>query len=334
MSYLQPFVRQVRPRNESHIPPVDKIQNFLSEAKNTLVSDINELLVGYYINKKRWYDKGAKTKYQQRVSQVDPADLIRATEHAKVMASAFILYAKNNGYSGKVKVYWTARAGSMTKLTGVEVDQTKNPTDTLIQFSTGDSDGWLGISAKSTKGKGEIGFKNPGVGTIDRILGLKIAEDYKKEVDKVIANLKLPITAKERKIYIRANSNIKAKTQKRGSELLSDMRDTLFDKLDSMKNEELLDHFMEDWLNANVMFPPYIKITGKGNKPPYTATIVEPTQNDKNEALATLDYELEKVGNESIGVKAGNPKKKIFKMRFKFESEKLASSVKMSGESW
>jgi hypothetical protein len=33
-------------------------------------------------------------------------------------------------------------------------------------------------------------------------------------------------------------------------------------------------------------------------------------------------------------VKAGDPKKKIFKMRFKFESEKLASSVKMSGESW
>jgi len=32
MSYLQQYVRQVRPRNESYIPPVDKIQNFLSEA--------------------------------------------------------------------------------------------------------------------------------------------------------------------------------------------------------------------------------------------------------------------------------------------------------------
>ena len=29
---LQQYVRQVRPRNESYIPPVDKIQNFLSEA--------------------------------------------------------------------------------------------------------------------------------------------------------------------------------------------------------------------------------------------------------------------------------------------------------------
>ena len=31
MSYLQPYVRQVKPRNESYIPPVDKIQNFLVE---------------------------------------------------------------------------------------------------------------------------------------------------------------------------------------------------------------------------------------------------------------------------------------------------------------
>ena len=30
---LQQYVRQVKPRNESYTPPVDKIQNFLSEAK-------------------------------------------------------------------------------------------------------------------------------------------------------------------------------------------------------------------------------------------------------------------------------------------------------------
>jgi len=41
---------------------------------------------------------------------------------------------------------------------------------------------------------------------------------------------------------------------------------------------------------------------------------------------------LEKVGNESIGVSAGG--KKIMKMRFKFESEKMASSVKLSGDPW
>jgi len=32
MSYLQPYVRQLRPRTENYIPPVDKIQSLLSEA--------------------------------------------------------------------------------------------------------------------------------------------------------------------------------------------------------------------------------------------------------------------------------------------------------------
>jgi hypothetical protein len=31
MSYLQPFVREVKPRNESYTPPVDKVQSFLAE---------------------------------------------------------------------------------------------------------------------------------------------------------------------------------------------------------------------------------------------------------------------------------------------------------------
>ena len=33
MSYLQQYVRQVKPRNESYIPPVDKVQSFLTEGK-------------------------------------------------------------------------------------------------------------------------------------------------------------------------------------------------------------------------------------------------------------------------------------------------------------
>ena len=32
---LQQYVRQVKPRNESYIPPIDKIQTFLTEAKAT-----------------------------------------------------------------------------------------------------------------------------------------------------------------------------------------------------------------------------------------------------------------------------------------------------------
>ena len=302
-------------------------------AANTLVSDINEILVGYFLNNKKWYDNEAKAQYNARARQVTPADLERATEHAKVMAAEFLRYAKSKKYGNKViGVYWTARKGSMTRLVGVEVDQTKNTTDTLIRFDSGPSDGWLGLSAKSTKGQGEIGFKNPGVGVIDRLLGTNIVSNYKKKLEPIVKKLKLPTTDSARKTFIRANPAIKKSTEELGIRLLSEMRDELFVRLNKMKPTELYAHCMEEWLNANAMFPPYVKITGKGDKAPYSATIQDPTKNEKNDAMATLKFKLEKVGNESIGVMSNN--KKIFKMGFKFESEKLASSLKMSGESW
>ena len=304
----------------------------LTESRNTLIADVNELLVGYYINDEKWYDDSAKKQYENRVKEVDPKDLERATGHAEIMAKEFLKYARQKGYGKVSKVYWTARAGSMTKLTGVDVDQRKNPTDTLIKFSTGPSDGWLGLSAKSTKGKGEIGFKNPGAGTVDKKLNIDLVNTYKQILEKTINDLDLPKSTKQRKSFIRANNEIKSKTTKIGTDLMSDLRDKLFTKLDSMSNSDLLDYFLDDWLDANIMYPPYVKVTGKGNKKPFSASLIEPTENEKNEALKSLDFALEKVGNESIGIKAKG--KKIFKMRFKFESEKMASSMKLSGESW
>jgi hypothetical protein len=301
--------------------------------QNTLVSDINEILVGYFINNKVWYDREAKQQYDTRVKQVSPEDLNRATEHAKIMASEFIKYAKAHKYSLPVKgVYWTARKGSMTKLVGVEVDQTKNTTDTLIKFANGPSDGWLGLSAKSTKGRGEIGFKNPGIGTIDRVLNINIGAEYKNQLRQAVEELGLPASDTLRKPYIRSNPEIKKETEALGVQMLAAMRDELYARLSKMKPKEVLDHIIKEWMNADIMYPPYVKITGQGNKPPYSASVIDPTKNPKLDALATLKISLEKVGNESIGVMADGHK--IMKMRFKFESEKLASSVKLSGDPW
>jgi hypothetical protein len=304
-------------------------------SSNTLVSDINEILVGYFLNNQTWYDVEAKGKYNQRIKQVSPADLNRATEHAKIMASEFLTWAKTKGYKIPiVGVHWTARPGIMTKLVGVEVDQSKNTSDTLVKFKSGPSDGWLGLSAKSTKGRGEIGFKNPGIGTIDRLLKINIGDEYKNQLKQAIALYNLPATDSARKTFLRApkNKDIKKSTENLGVRMLSAMRDELYNKLTTLSAKELFEHITENWMNANVMYPPYVKITGKGEKPPYTATVIDPTENEKLTALASLNISLEKVGNESIGIMADG--KKIMKMRFKFESEKLASSVKMSGESW
>lgn len=301
--------------------------------QNTILSDINEIQTGYFLAGKKWYDEDAKRQFNERVKQADDDKIADAIGKAEAMAEEFLKWAKDNGYSGKVKsVWWTARPGSMSSAVGTQVDQKKNPTDILVKFTSGPNDGFLGLSAKATKTKGDIGFKNPGVGTVDKSLRIDLAGEYKKTLDATIKKLKLPQSTSERKNYIRQNPGIKAKTEKIGSDLLSNSRDILLARMSTMKQSELIKYLIQDWMDAELLYPPYIKVTGQGNKPPYRAVAMDPTENEKLSALQKYKVTLEKVGNESIGVKAGT--KKIMKIRFKFESEKMASSMKLSGDPW
>jgi hypothetical protein len=301
--------------------------------QNTILSDINEIQIGYFLANKKWYDEQAKIQFNNRVKQAKAAEVADAIGKAEVMAKAFKDWAKKNGYSGTVKtVWWTARPGSMQAAVGRPVDQSKNPTDILIKFTSGPNDGFLGLSAKATKTKGDIGFKNPGVGTVDTSLKLNLAAEYKKVLETTIKKFKLPESTSERKTYIRANAGIKQKTEEIGSKLLSSLRDILLARMLKMKQPELIKYLSTDWMDSDLMYPPYIKVTGQGNKPPYAASVMDPTENEKLSALQKYKVTLEKVGNDSIGVRAGA--KKIMKIRFKFESEKMASSMKLSGDPW
>lgn len=301
--------------------------------QNTILSDINEIQTGYFLAGGKWYDEEARKQFNNRAKQATAEQVADAIGKAEVMSLEFLKWAKSNGYSGKVKnVWWTARPGSMSAAVGRDVDQKKNPTDILIKFSNGPHEGFLGLSAKATKTKGDIGFKNPGVGTVDRSLNIKLADEYKKVLDDTIKKFKLPQSTSERKDYIRKNLGIKSKTEEIGSKLLSHLRDILLARMLKMKQPELIKYLLQDWMDAEALFPPYIKVTGQGNRPPYAATVMDPTENEKLNALQKYKVTLEKIGNESIGVKAGS--KKIMKIRFKFESEKMASSMKLSGDPW
>lgn len=301
--------------------------------QNTILSDINEIQAGYFLAENKWYDEEAKKQFNARAKQATPEQVADAIGKAEVMAEEFLKWAKANGYSGKVKnVWWTARPGSMSSAVGEQVDQKKNPTDILVKFTSGPHNGFLGLSAKATKTKGDIGFKNPGVGTVDKSLKIDLAGIYKKQLEATIKDFKLPQSTSDRKSYIRQNPGIKAKTEAIGSALLSEMRDILLDRMLKIKQPDLMKYLIQDWMDAELLYPPYIKVTGQGNKAPYKAMVMDPTENEKLSALQKYKITLEKVGNESIGVKAGT--KKIMKIRFKFESEKMASSMKLSGDPW
>jgi hypothetical protein len=268
-----------------------------------------------------------------RAKQATPAEVADAIGKARVMAQEFIVWAKANGYKTPIRdVWWTARPNSMTRAVGYPVDQKKNPTDVLVKFTSGPSDGFLGLSAKATQGSGDIGFKNPGLGTVDRNLNMKLAQEYDNQLKQTIRKFALPEASAARKLHIRSNPGIKKQTEEIGVQILAAMRDELLVRLNKFKQPELIKYLLSDWMDAEIVKPPYIKVTGQGNKEPYRAVAMDPTKNEKLDALAKYKVTLEKVGNESIGVKAGE--KKIMKIRFKFESEKMASSVKLSGDPW
>ena len=118
-----------------------------------------------------------------------------------------------------------------------------------------------------------------------------------------------------------------------GSEVLKECRDVMIAKLNTLSVGKRRDYIIKSWIDASKeLYPPYIKVTGKGKGVPYIADVEDPLNNPKLQAILSENITFDIVGNDSIGVKAGS--KKILKMRFKYESEKLASSLKMSGDPW
>lgn len=304
-------------------------------SKNTDLADINEIYVGYVISKS-WFDRDAKTHFESKRKKVSLEEYDAQIKRAEVMADAALKWAKSKGYSGTPQAYWTARPGSLQEAVDpnnkTHIDSKKNPTDILLKFKHGPSNGFLGISAKSTKKTSDIGFKNPGIGTIESNLKIDLSSINDAAVAAAIKAFKLPSSSSSRKLKIRSSKKIQDATVVIGSTVLSDIRDKLYKKLSLMDSNQLRKYILSDWLDAGNLYPPYIKVTGMGAKAPYTASVEDPLKNEKLSAIKSQNITVEKVGNDSIGVKAGS--KRILKMRVKYESEKLASSIKFSGDPW
>jgi len=300
-------------------------------ASNTDAADVNEIYVAFALNNNSFPDTQSEAQYNRKLALLTADEGAQQIGRAIVMADEFKKWATRHGYTGIQNVYWTARPGfSFRTVVGQDVDQRKNPTDVLVEFRTG---GFLGLSAKSTRGSTDIGFKNPGLGTVEDDLNIKLADINTNKVNYIVETFKLPKSAASRKTAIRQNRAIQPQTDAMGLEVLKEMRDILFNKLNTLSTNEAKAYLLRGWIDASVeLFPPYVKVTGMGQAAPFTASVEDPLNNPKLAAIQNNKLTFEKIGDTSVGVKAGT--KKICKMRFKYESEKLASSVKLSGDPW
>jgi len=301
---------------------------------NTAPADVSEILLGYYLlsPKGTWVGfKGsaeAKRVLGTRKTQIGENEYLIRSSHAQVMALSTHKWMKSKGYDSKIKfVYWTARPGALSKAVKRKVSPANNPTDILIEFVNGK---FLGVSAKSSKGSGNIAFKNPGMQNIDKALHSNIKKIVKDRERITIKKFKLPKTQDSRKKYLDNTPDIRKQTDVIGTDLLIKIRNLILRKLNVLSQKMALNHLLHVWLNAEETYPQYIKVTGIGKKAPYRAKVEDPLNNAKLNALYTKKISFKKAGEFSIIVKAGT--KSVMRIRDKFNSTKMASSVEFSGE--
>lgn len=341
-------------------PIMENFRATVRESRNTHGADINEILFAYIAAGNTFGDgfvngEEAEAVLREKTSKVKDSEYEDQYQRAVHSFEQTIDWAVENGFLDVAqeeriaKVWWTARPNVLAKAVRVKLDDGTfqeaspgNPTDVLLQFDNGK---FLGVSLKSMKPpKGDIGFKNPGVGAIGTSLGIKLIAAL-NNMDKIaLDQLGVPqMTQDKRKKWLRqkANSAIRAETEKVGKLMLSTLRDVLLAHMESMSTDEVRKHILSHWMDAGDLYPYYIKVTGRGTAAKgYNASAEDPSNNDQFRALIAADsFKFHKTGKgkdweATIGVEAVTNDKptRILKMRFKFESEKLASSLKMSGD--
>lgn len=303
---------------------------------NTLEADVNEILLGYYALGGTWKgfknQAAAKGHLNKRKDQIGEDSYMIQAGRAKKMAEEALGWAKSNGYRGKVRdVWWTARRGDLGRAVGYKVDSDKNPTDTLLRFSDGK---FLGLSAKATKRNKVVGFKNPGLGTVDRHLGTNLEQIFKQAELEFADTFNLDVSRVKRKSQIKANRKLVSAANVARDVLLETMRKELLTKMKRIPQKNLQHYLIHELMDASTLINPgYIKVTGKGTRHPYSATVVDPFKNDDVEMIQNRSrIKIETAGKTGVGVSVKSSP--ILKIRPKFRDQAMASPMNFSVDQW
>jgi len=310
---------------------------------NAKLADVNEIMLMYYITRD-WNKVNSAGKVREvlkeRYRELDKKQFWIQAMRAKEMAKDFLGLCDETKLPSKLdisEVYWVARLEKdfYHQMTG-EHQSVNNPTDVLVEFVPGCSPSFFGISAKSTNRKSGICFKNPGIGTLGNELGYDLDSMARNFEDTFFSNVRapeaIPTLKKEKKKFIRKYPDVQRQTQRAGMQLLEELRDSLYRCYKVRSQNEIRQHFFKIWLDTGrEINPRYVKITGRGNKTNnFSAKISDPADNFIVNMLKQGKIGIERSGDTVIVVTVDS--QKVFKIRLKYESEKMASAIKLSGE--
>lgn len=300
---------------------------------NSVGSDINEITTLLWLLGGDWSlirnRRAAEKVLGERVGRSETTDAIDQVNRGIVMGTLGRQWLQNNrGGSFPRSGWWTGRPDAAKAVCGSK----NTPADLVVELGDGSL---LGVSVKSTKLLyKDVGFKNRGIGTLGEVLGVDFQAPVRDLTSQAVSQLNLPLTNKARKPWVRTRPGVQCLTQSLGECLLGVLREMLLQKLLSMDQTELREHLLVHWLDCSGSPLPWIKITGGGSEGEYSAMITEPLESASTRELSSGDAKvsLQRLGTDTVGVSVGG--RRLMRIRWKFESEKLCSPVKVSGEPW
>ncbi len=117
-----------------------------------------------------------------------------------------------------------------------------------------------------------------------------------------------------------------------GNKVLGKARDIILDGLNQLKKEERSAFILKEYVNATAITPYWIKATGIGDSPPYSAKVKDPHNDPRYAPLTSGDITFETVAGGTIGVKAAG--QQIMTIRAKWESAPIITSIKTDTKDW
>jgi hypothetical protein len=304
---------------------------------NTHRADLNELACGYILNGNRWWDRASRDQFNRKNRLLDRVVAEQVVFRGRAQAYKVLEYLTERGESIG-EVHWCARKGTMPCATSKD-----HPADLFLKLSSGT---WFGVSAKQTdKNYGDIGLKNPGCGSLCKLLGVNVKPAIQEAIREVVNRYSLPKAADARKASIRAApEEVQKGVWALGDQLLGLVRTEVLQSLGDRPGAFLRTFLEQSLLDCDHAgtFPRYIKVTGYGDQQngniDAALVALEPQNGYRAELydpfLVQLDGTItcEPIGTNSIGFRHNG--EKVCKLRAKFASETLASSLKFAVALW
>lgn len=304
----------------------------LSHTQNTHLADIHELYTAFLLNGEAFGSPEEGDLFVTKMSLVGDLDGFAQCKRAQYGASLIRTYVQVERGGEITAAHWVSRPGRLSELLHTDYPSNCNPSDIVVALANND---FLGVSLKShALAHHAVTFKNPGLSPVCKALGV----DYWGPIERAMITLENEIpaltglTAVQRKAFLRANAWAQQSAGKLAGMVLSELRDRLVTDLSHLSARDAWDLLGTHCLDVTAKTLPYLQVTTGSRLSDVRLTLADMTRSPIRTAHhAGSPLTFTAAGTTSIYVTSGETR--LFRMRVKFASEKLASSLKLCIES-